>query len=490
MAISFPNIPASGLFVPGFYVDFDASQAAYGAVTRRALLVGQTINAVSNAPVQIFSVDQARTLFGPRSMISRMVWHYRQNDPLGELWCLPYADVSGGTAATGSIAVTGPATAAGTIALYVAGSLVSVPVASGDTAATIAAAINTALAASPYLPVTATVSTSTVTLTATHKGTLGNAIDLRVNYRGLGAGEALPTGVGLAITAMSGGATDPSLSGIDALLGDVEYDFIAHPFATATPLDVVKSLLNDTAGRWSYLRQTFGHAFTFAPGNAAALTTLGAARNDQHHSIFGLEGTPSWASDIAAAIAGVHAVAIRADAGRPLQTLTVNAVLAPPVASRWSIGTANGLLGGGIATLVARADGSVAIQQSVTTYQKNAAGVTDRSYLLTITMFTLMEVVRRLRSSALSKFPRAKLAPDGTRYGPGQPVCTPSGFKAELAAEYASMMADGLVTDMDRFLANTIVEINATDPNRLDVLFAPRLIAGLNELAVLAQPRL
>ena len=74
-------------------------------------------------------------------------------------------------------------------------------------------------------------------------------------------------------------------------------------------------------------------------------------------------------------------------------------------------------------------------------------------------------------------------------FGPGQPIVTPSSFKAELIAQYAAMEAEGLVEDAQGFADATIVQRNANDNSRLDVLYAPNLVNGLRILAVLAQFR-
>ena len=88
------------------------------------------------------------------------------------------------------------------------------------------------------------------------------------------------------------------------------------------------------------------------------------------------------------------------------------------------------------------------------------------------------------------KFPRSKLADDGTRIGFGQPVVTPSIIKGELIAQYATMVVDGLVDDVDLFTAGLVVIRNDQDPSRVDVLFDPYLISGLRIFAVLNQFRL
>lgn len=488
MPVSFNTIP-SGLLIPGFFVEMDASRAQYGSVPQRALLIGQTITAATAVPAFCTTADAAAATYGAGSMLARMVAAYRANDPFGELWVLPIADHASGVAATKTITVTGPATAAGTIALYVGGQRVTVGVASGDSANTIAAAINAAVGAVATLPVTSGVASAVVTLTARNKGTLGNAIDVRHSYRGAQGGEALPAGVGLAFAAGTAGSTDPVLTGIDAALADVEYDYIAAAWPDATALGIYQSIMSDATGRWAWLRQVYGHVWTAKLDTSANLLTLGAARNDPHTTIIGYNDSPSWSPEVAAGAMAAAAVALRVDPARPVQTLAVQGVLAPPPASGFSKSTANSLLGTGIALLTWGADGTARWQRCVTTYQKNPQGFTDRSMLDVETLFTLMAITRGLLGRLSSVFARSKLARDGTRFGAGQAVATPGIVKAELVAHYATLEAEGLVEDAEGFAAATVVEIDAADPNRLNVLYAPNLVNQLRVLAILNQFR-
>src|SRR5690606_30192396 len=128
-----------------------------------------------------------------------------------------------GVAATGTITVTGTATADGTIPLYCGGVRVPVGVTSGDTAAEVATAIAAAINANADLPVTAAAVDAVVTVTFRHKGEVGNDYDLRDSYRD---GEALPAGVSLAIVAMSGGTTNPDLDDLIAAMGDTWFHVI------------------------------------------------------------------------------------------------------------------------------------------------------------------------------------------------------------------------------------------------------------------------
>lgn len=488
MSISFSTIPAD-LRVPLFWAEFDNSRAGPSTVPQRALLIGQATASVPAALRYAGTADEVAAFAGAGSVIARMMAAYRANDPVGEVWILPIQDNASGVAATYTITVTGPASAAGSIALYIGGQLVSVAVASGDSANSIATAINAAINARASLPVTSAVSSAVVTCTARNKGTLGNFIDFRHSYRGVAGGEALPAGVGLAFAAGTAGSTDPLTNGFAAIIGDEEFDFIAQPISTTTALGDMDTLMSDTTGRWSYSAQTYGHVFSARSDTVANLITLGAARNGQHVTTIGVTGSPTPPSEITAAVMAAAAVALKADPARPVQTLAVNGVLAPAVGARHTLSNRQSLLSNGIATLAFNSAGQCSIQRLVTSYRVNSFGAADQSYLDAETLFTLMAVIRRLRQAVTQKFARSKLANDGTRFGAGQPIVTPSSFKAELVAQYATMEAEGLVEDAEGFAAATIVQRNASDNSRLDVLYAPNLVNGLRVLAVLAQFR-
>lgn len=487
-SISFSTIPQD-LRVPLFFVEMDNSRAGPSVFPQRALLIGQATVAIAATPRFVSSAEEVASLCGAGSMIARMMAAYRANDQLGEVWILPLQDHGSGVAATGTIGVSGTASAAGTVAIYIGGRRVPVAVASGNAASAVATAIAAAINADTALPVTASPSGSNVTVTAKNDGTLGNAIDIRLNYAGTAGGEATPAGLTITITPMASGATDPDLTGLDTILGDEEFDFVCAPWTTSTALNAMRDLMSDSAGRWSFTRQTYGHVWASARDTAANLITLGQGRNDQHVSIVGVHDSPSCPVQWAAAAMAASAQALKADPARPLQTVAIRGVLAPPVGSRFSLTQKQALLTAGIALPAFAQDGQASILRMVTTYQKNAFNQPDQSYLDVETLFTLMAIIRRLRSATTQKFARSKLANDGTRFGPGQPIVTPAVFKAELVAQYAQLEAEGLVEDAEGFAAATIVLRNPTDQSRLDVLYAPNLVNGLRVLAVLAQFR-
>lgn len=492
MTIPFKNIP-SDIRVPLFYAEVDNSRANTAQAVQRALIIGQITaagTATPNLPVISQGVSDAQTIGGPDSMLALLTAAYRANDSTGEVWYLPVADDAAATAATGSIAINTVPSANGTLYLYVAGVRYALPVLTTQTTAQIATALAALINADQSCPVNASATTNTVTFTAVNKGPHGNDIDVRVNYRGALGGDVAVPGLTYTITAMSGGATPPSLTTALANLGSQTYDFIVCPYTDTTTLDALKSLLDDTTGRWSWSQGIFGHVFAAKSANLSGLVTLGTARNDQHASIMGVYDSPTPPWVWSAAVAGAAAAGLRVDPALPLQTVPIAGVLAPPLASRFALTDRNTLLHDGISTFTVDDDGTVRIENLITTYQKNAFNNADNSYLEVETMFTLMYVLRFMRTAITSKFSRVKLAANGTRFAQGSAVVTPNMIRAELIAQFRQLEALGLVQDAEGFKTNLIVQQNATNPNRVDVLWPGALINQLRIFAVLAQFRL
>lgn len=491
MTISFNEIPTN-LRVPLVAVEINNSRAVQGPslLAYRVLLVGQKTSAGSataDTLSRVTTADQVATLAGRGSLLHRMALAYFANNASTETWVGMLADDGAGVAATGTATFTGPSTAAGTLALYVAGVRVPVGVTSGQTAAQVATATVAAITANTNLPVTAAVggagSEHIVTWTARNKGTAGNDIDVRVNYRD---GEALPAGVGVTFAAGTTGATNPDLAGLIAALGDQWFQVVAHPYTDDTSLDALEAEL---ATRFSATKMIDAVAITSAAGTQGELTTLGDGRNSPHSLIVAQPGdnhlTPP--AEYAAAVAGVVAYYAQIDPARPFQTLQVKGVLPPADADLFTRAERNLMLLDGVSTTVLGAGGVVQLERMITTYQENSAGQEDTSYLSAETMFTLLYLRYSFRARWTSRYPRHKLADDGARIAAGQAVVTPGIGKAEAFAWFRDMEDLGLVEDFDAFKAGLVVERNASDPNRLDFLLPPNLINQLVGVAASLQ---
>lgn len=488
MTISFNSIPV-GLRVPGQFIEFDASRATNGLpiLPNRILVIGQKIGAGSAAalvPVVVPEAGQANALFGRGSMLARMVRSVKAADRYSECVVIPLADLDAGTAATGTITVTGPATGSGTIALMIAGQRVPVVVASGTTANNTATAIGAAINATLDLPVTAAVNAAVVTLTARHKGTCGNDIDVRHSHY---QGEGLPAGIALAIVAMSGGAGDPDYATVWAPAGESNYRTVIIGTASATTLGAVKTELDD---RWGPVRMLESMAYAAKTGNQAAASAFGGALNSQLISVIGTGASPTPPYEFAASYGAIAGYYSHIDPARPLHTLALPGVIGPKEGARFTRAERELLLRDGIATYSVDQDGTVRIERAITTWQTNPAGLEDTAYLDMETVHTLAFFRQALRIRIATKFPRHKLASDGTNFARGQAIVTPGILRAEIVALFRELEEAGLVERLDQFVADLIVERDAGDPNRVNALVPPDLVNQFRSFAAQVQFRL
>ena len=180
--ISFDTIPAS-IRKPGKYAEFNSRLAVrtLPSNAQRLMVVAQMLaagSAVAGTPVQVFDASTAGTLFGRGSMAAVMVDSIIKANRYAQITVLPLADAVGSTAAAGSFTFTGPATAAGSVVVSVAGRSLEVAVASGATATQVAAAVQAAIALQADWAFTAAAALGVVTLTAKNKGTVANGTAL------------------------------------------------------------------------------------------------------------------------------------------------------------------------------------------------------------------------------------------------------------------------------------------------------------------------
>lgn len=491
MSVSYPNIP-SNLRVPLFWAEMDNSEANTTQDSGPSLLIGSASTGSTIAKNQLTIMPSealAGKVAGRGSQLARMVAKYRAIDPFGELWVIA-VDEPEGDAAMGKLTVTGNAQASGTISLYIGATRIQAAVVTGDTPVTVATALTAAINANADLPVTASAAAGVVTLTARHKGLTGNDIPLLMNYYGTIGSENTPDGVNVAITPMAGGTGAPDLSDTVAAMGDEPFDFIGTPFSDSASLATIALEMNDSSGRWSYARQLYGHVYTAKIGTLSDLVAFGDTLNNQHITVAGYEtGVQTAADELVALRTARNAVFIRNDPARPTQTGELTGALPALAGSRFTLTEQQSLLMHGIATAYSEG-GVLRIQREITTYKQNAYGVADNSYLDSETLHTSAYVIRQLKSIITSKYPRHKLANDGTRFGPGQAIVTPAVLKGEMCASYRTMERAGIVENFELFKQHLVVERNVSDPTRVDVLFPPDYVNQLRVFALLNQFRL
>ena len=86
------------------------------------------------------------------------------------------------------------------------------------------------------------------------------------------------------------------------------------------------------------------------------------------------------------------------------------------------------------------------------------------------TIATLSYIRYAIRTRITSKYPRYKLANDGTRFAPGQKVVTPKIIRAELLALFTELEEKAIVEDYDSYQETLIVERDSDNTQRVNVL--------------------
>lgn len=487
--------------LPGVSVEADPSQAGTPVNLKFGLLVG--IAKGGTAPVnQIIPVGtqaDADSLFGQGSMLARMFKAWFGINRATVLYALPVTEPTG-TAATGTITISTASTVAGNIYLYIAGQRVTTTITASETVTTTATKVAAAINAAVDLPVTATSAAGVVTLTCKWKGVSGNDIRMEDNVLGTYGGEQLPAGLTLTYSGggfLATGTGLPDFSTAIARLGDNAYKFVALPFNDSGTYQLwdLEYGFSDS-GRWGWMRQSYGQIFSARRDTYVNLLNWGPTNNSAVISALAIEQTaptPIW--EWTAAYTAQAARAFGIDPARPLQTLTLTSCTPAPRDLRFNKTQLNALAKLGMAIQGTDVDGGTGagipiILREQSLYQKNVYGMADNAYELMTTLATLDEILTDLRRTITNKFPRHKLANNGTRVGPGQAIITPNLAKAELISRYAYLEYIGLAENVKAFKDNLIVVRSEQEPNTLEVRYPPDLINQLRRFNVLAQFRL
>lgn len=479
------NLMPALWYVPGTYAEFNNSNANTASVLlpQQVLLIGQITTGLvaTGRPTRVFSADQVGQLCGRGSQLHQMAKaFFAGNSAATPCWILPLADAVSSTKSTRTLSFTGPATAAGEVDVYVGGVRYAVGVASGASAATIAAAAVAAIQADGDRFVDAAVDGThayIVNLTARNAGIDAGNIDFSVSQND---GEALPGGVGLTVGALTAGTVNPDLATALGNLGSTWFTGIASAYSNSADVtELVDTLVNN----WGPLVRRDGYAFVGVNGDLETVTALPANFNNQLLTLLDTADclSPPWV---------VAAGAVAADAALPYpQQLRQNMPLPGIVArlddsSRLDIFERQQLIAAGVATLKIDSAGVVRIERLATTYRTNAQGQPDNSYFDAETLHILANLRYSWDGRVGSKWPNANLGENGS-VGPN--VVTPFDLENEAVALYQdTWMPLGLVQGgaaLQDFIKNVKGVINAADPNRADILIPPKTMKGLRVVA-------
>lgn len=168
-------------------------------------------------------------LFGATSMLAALIRANKIRNQQVQIDAITLNDDGGGTASEGIFTITGAATEDGELVFTIGSDRnhkYSIAVTSGDTPTIIGDAVDAAVLADLNSPVTSANVAGVVTVTAVNAGTYGDSFPI-------GASGGVD-GVSIAVTGMTGGATDPTLTGVFDPIGDRRYQAIVWPYPEDT----------------------------------------------------------------------------------------------------------------------------------------------------------------------------------------------------------------------------------------------------------------
>lgn len=466
--ISFDQIPSS-IRKPGKYFEFNTKLAVRTLPNnkQKMLIVGQRIAAgtvLEKVATAVFSDKEAETYFGAGSMCHLMTRAAIKANAYLDLTVISLNDAGAGVAATGTVTMTGPATAAGVITLYIGNQKVEVTIANTDTATAIAAAIVTQIGKQPDLPVTATSNAGVVTLTAKNKGLCGNSI-------GLGYVLTNASGVTATIVAMASGATNPSIQDALTVAFAEKFDIVVTPYNNQTDLTTLKTHLDSVSGP---LEQRPGVGVYGMNGALSDATTLSGQVNNGRILSAYLRYTntqrKSMPYEIAAAMGAI--MAFEEDPARPLNTLELKSIAVPDIAERLSRTEQESLLYNGVTPFEIGPGETVQVVRAISTYTEDAGGIDDVSLLDITTIRTLDYVRKACRERVALRFPREKLSSK-----------TPDRVKTELYDVLKKLEDLEIVEEVDANKDGLLVERDLQDVNRLDAKIPADVVNGLHVFA-------
>lgn len=389
MALALDGFPQDRV-VPGIglQINFASGQSSAPAPSRAAVYVGKKLTAGSVAPLtmtRVKSAGDAAKFFGRGSDLHRSLRKHFAVHKGGVVWALSYAD-GAGTAATGTITITGTATANGVLECTVAGELVAVGVTKGDTPTIIAGKLVEALNGRSHLPCIASNVAGVVTLTHKHTGlSTGTATLGVVRFR---ASASSGSGVTVATSgaALGMGTGAPGVDGataeavaLTAALVILEQYGIYYVAPCATSATIIAATFahisfKNTAGVGKRCVSIFGYT-----GSLSSAQTLALTPNSELLSIVAQSNSEH---DTAELVAWATATRQRREGASKFNMANMNSSRSPellPVfsgADRPDTDDLNAALLDGVSP-IATDDVGAYLVKFVTTRSKDASGTVD-----------------------------------------------------------------------------------------------------------------
>lgn len=502
MAITVPGFSDTNKVpIVGGYVQFGASPIRFGSQPLKVLLVGLSAGtlAVDSQVARCLSKDEADTLCGSGRELATMAYDFFDEVAgMGgyELYLASPTAAGGAAASTLTITVTGTASAAGTVKLWVRGQLTEVNIANLDANTAVATKIKTAYDIATRTAVTAGVVSNVVTLTVKSPGIRGNQHICYVDFSGApgitialgGAGAATTSSTTLVGRYFGGGTGTESLTALLAATLPTFHKFQVWAQNDATSLAALELQCDAKAGPLEGKKE---HYIVSNNGNFAAVTSLAQTTlNNARFSMKWLELNEQYPACTAAAVAAVRAVNEQGSTvNKSYDGYAYRTMKPQRFVSDWASSYAEkqAALEVGVSPLETKSDGKVYEVRSITTRCLDGAAADYRTYD-TADSYCADYANERAALVYTSEYAVANpyVAPDPTDEEPPlrEGVGSPNGWNARLDAENQQM-------EKERILIQTTLnrpssEYNYT-ANRIMTVHPVVVLPGAHQIGILTK---
>jgi len=454
----------------------------------------------------IYSVNEARELFGAGSIAVLMAMQHFDTCPELPLYVTPLLDPEGGIKAQHTITFTGPATDTGVLSVDVLDFAFVVAVNVGASAASVATSLATQFGRFIDFPFTAEAAGDVVTLTAKNAGPVGNWFTPLWNPR---FGDTFPPGIDVEVKVKS----VPG-SGVYDLEGTIGTGPEAYNWSLALPFnchwdcvglgiedEVVKQFLIQLIRRnWKCgVQGDFkgGHLFASFTNSAGQIAYYGRGRNNPEETVVPVRTGYKYPGYVlTAAFTSRCCCTACWDPSRPMQYdngLLGNLYDSRQCAWVWSPEEKRAFFDAGIANWdIANARGirmtNLWIEEPLTTYKYDPfTGAPDGAWQRVENRYTVVKFVRDLGFWYRRNYSSVSLVSDGTPIPPGKRAVSPRIMKASLLAWIRGTQLGWTVEDPGYLERMVQVERANTpafcDPNRLSVMLDIDLVNQLARIA-------
>jgi len=435
--------------------------------------------------LEVFSMTDARTLFGEGSQLANMIAAAFATNPGATMKVMAIAEPAGAVA-TGNVAISGTATGAGAATITVAGRKVTIQVDSGDSAATLETKFVTRFGQVKDLPVTAVGDggLDRVNLSSRHKGTEVNQIAILASTNAPGI-TLTPSGGFLT----GGTGTEVYTNAFTVAKSDTFATYVIGANDT-TAIAALKTQLESESDALNQ-KNTMGFVGGYTKATAKAdAETQASTTNSPNIGVVAFRLTPSLPSELAAALGAAEV--FEEDPARPYNGVILRGVYMPTADQVFTNTEQNTTLAKGVTPVIVE-NGDAKIVRLVTT--KTTTSSVEDFFLLDWTKLRQLFGARDdIRATFKISYPRHKLM-NNPPSGLTPPLTLTPAIARSKVLERLRARADlGWLQSPDlvnpstgkTFASEIVAEVDAPN-DRLNVSWPAVLVPGAHVIAHLAR---